>query len=283
MTSALQSESTSGQIKSAPDKVILQVRDLNISYENSRSGVVTKAVEGVSFDINQGEFVSIVGLSGCGKSTFLSAVAGLIPFDSGILNVNGVPVKGPGPDRAVVFQRPSLLPWRTVLENIIYPLELRGIPTRTARERGKEILKLVRLDGFEHFHPRALSGGMQQRTNLARALASDPQLLLLDEPFGALDAITRETMQNELLDIWQRHRKTVLLVTHQIDEAVLLSDRIVIFTERPARIRKEVIIKLQRPRSASIKLDPEFAHLVEKVWTEVNRKSDQNGETEYAI
>jgi NitT/TauT family transport system ATP-binding protein len=283
MTNTLQSESISSQIKSAPDKVILQVRDLNISYENSRSGVVTKAVEGVSFDINQGEFVSIVGLSGCGKSTFLSAVAGLIPFDSGILNVNGVPVKGPGPDRAVVFQRASLLPWRTVLENTIYPLELRGVPSRTARERGKEILKLVRLDGFEHFHPRALSGGMQQRTNLARALASDPQLLLLDEPFGALDAITRETMQNELLDIWQRHRKTVLLVTHQIDEAVLLSDRIVIFTERPARIRKEVIIKLQRPRSASIKLDPEFAHLVEKVWTEVNRKGDQNGETEYAI
>jgi NitT/TauT family transport system ATP-binding protein len=170
-----------------------------------------------------------------------------------------------------------------VLENAIYGLELRGVPGKEAKKRGLEILKLVRLEGFENYHPRALSGGMQQRTNLARALANDPQLLLLDEPFGALDAITRETMQNELLDIWQKHRKTVLLLTHQIDEAVLLSDRIIVFTERPARVRSQVIINLARPRSATIKADPAFAHLVERVWSEVNRIGTETGEAEYVI
>jgi NitT/TauT family transport system ATP-binding protein len=265
------------------DEAMLHIRDLYVSYENSRTGVLTEAVHGVDIDIYPGEFVSIVGLSGCGKSTFLSAVAGLIPYDSGTMRVGGVPVKGPGPDRAVVFQRASLLPWRTVLENTIYGLELRGVPIKEAKERGREILKLVQLTGFENYHPRALSGGMQQRTNLARALTSDPQLLLLDEPFGALDAITREIMQNELLDIWQKHRKTVLFVTHQIDEAVLLSDRIIVFTERPARVRSQVIVTLARPRSAKIKIDPEFAHLVDRVWSEVNRLGSETGEAEYAI
>jgi NitT/TauT family transport system ATP-binding protein len=279
-------------VSSSPDNTVtftkkpqamLHVRNLYVSYENSRTGVLTEAVHGVDIDIFTGEFVSIVGLSGCGKSTFLSAVAGLVPYDRGTLHVGGNPVKGPGPDRAVVFQRASLFPWRTVLENTIYGLELRGVPVKEAKERGMEILKLVRLDGFEHYHPRALSGGMQQRTNLARALASDPQLLLLDEPFGALDAITRETMQNELLDIWQKHRKTVLFVTHQIDEAVLLSDRIIVFTERPARVRSQVIVNLPRPRSAAIKTDPEFAHLVDRVWSEVNRLGTETGEPEYVI
>jgi NitT/TauT family transport system ATP-binding protein len=264
-------------------EAMLHVRDLHVSYENRRTGVLTEAVHGVDLDIFPGEFVSIVGLSGCGKSTFLSAVAGLVPYDRGTLRVDGKTVRGPGPDRSVVFQKASLLPWRTVLENTIYGLELRGVPKKIAKERGLEILKLVRLEGFENYHPKALSGGMQQRTNLARALANDPQLLLLDEPFGALDAITRETMQNELLDIWQKHRKTVLLLTHQIDEAVLLSDRIIVFTERPARIRSQVIINMARPRSASIKTDPEFAHLVERVWSEVNRIGTETGEAEYAI
>jgi len=262
---------------------MMHVRNLCVNYENSRTGELTEAVLNVDIDIFPGEFVTIVGLSGCGKSTFLSAVAGLVPYQSGILEVAGRVVNGPGPDRAVVFQRASLLPWRTVLENVIYGLELRGIPRKEARDRGREILKLVQLEGFENFHPRALSGGMQQRTNLARALASDPDLLLLDEPFGALDAITRETMQNELLDIWQKHRKTVLLVTHQIDEAVLLSDRVIVFTERPARVRKQIVVDLKRPRSSAVKNNPEFLHLVDRIWSEVNRVGFGKEGEEYVI
>jgi NitT/TauT family transport system ATP-binding protein len=251
---------------------VLSARGLQVTYEDPRTGRLTEAVRGVDLDIHPGEFVSIVGLSGCGKSTFLSAVAGLTPYQGGRLSVSGRPVRGPGPDRSVVFQSASLLPWRTVLGNAVYGLELRGVPRKEAEERARGILRLVRLEGFEHFHPRALSGGMQQRANLARALASDPELLLLDEPFAALDAITRETLQNELLEIWQAHRKTVLLVTHQIDEAVLLSDRILVFSERPARVRAEIFVDIPRPRGEADKNSPGFLRVVEEVWAQVNRK-----------
>lgn len=260
----------------------LSTRNFGVSYEDSRTGRLTEAVRGVDLDIAPGEFVSIVGLSGCGKSTFLSAIAGLVPFQEGTLHVSGRPARGPGPDRSVVFQKASLLPWRTVLENASYGLEMRGTPKSEARDRAWEALGLVGLQEFAHFHPRSLSGGMQQRTNLARAIASDPEILLMDEPFSALDAITRETLQNELLSIWQRHRKTVLLVTHQIDEAVLLSDRVVVFTERPAGIRKEFRIDLRRPRTESAKSDPAFALFVERIWAEVNRRTPAR-EVEYAI
>jgi NitT/TauT family transport system ATP-binding protein len=236
----------------------------------------------VDLDIAPGEFVSIVGLSGCGKSTFLSSVAGLTPYQTGSLRIAGNIVKGPGADRAVVFQKASLLPWRSVLENTRYGLELRGVPRKDADARARDALALVGLTDYAHFHPRALSGGMQQRTNLARALASDPQILLMDEPFAALDAITRETLQNELLGIWQRHRKTVLFVTHQIDEAILLSDRVVVFTERPARIRRQFRIDLRRPRTEAAKSDPAFGHLVERIWAEVNRIGEP-AEVDYAI
>jgi NitT/TauT family transport system ATP-binding protein len=261
---------------------VLSARDFGVTYEDQRSGALTEAVRQVDLDIAPGEFVSIVGLSGCGKSTFLSAVAGLVPYQTGSLRIAGKLVNGPGADRAVVFQKASLLPWRTVLENVYYGLELRGVPKKQCEEKGWEALELVGLKEFAHFHPRALSGGMQQRTNLARAIASDPEILLMDEPFAALDAITRETLQNELLDIWQRHRKTVLLVTHQIDEAVLLSDRVIVFSERPARIRRQFSIDLRRPRTEAAKSDPAFAHLVERIWAEVNRIGDRP-EAEYAI
>lgn len=261
---------------------VLSARGFGVTYEDSRRGALTEAVRGVDLDIAPGEFVSIVGMSGCGKSTFLSAVAGLVPYQDGTLEIAGNKVVGPGPDRAVVFQKASLLPWRTVLDNLIYGLELRGIPRKEAVERAGPILELVGLQEFAHFHPRALSGGMQQRANLGRALVSDPAILLMDEPFAALDAITRGTLQNELLSIWQRHRKTVLLVTHQIDEAVLLSDRVIVFSERPARIRKEFRIDLRRPRTEAAKSDPAFAHLVEKIWVEVNRRGEAP-EEEYAI
>lgn len=261
---------------------VLSARNFGVTYEDSRSGALTEAVRGVDLDIAPGEFVSIVGMSGCGKSTFLSAVAGLVPYQDGDLSIDGNRVRGPGPDRAVVFQKASLLPWRTVLDNLVYGLELRGVPRKEAVARAEPILDLVGLREFAHFHPRALSGGMQQRANLARALVSDPAILLMDEPFAALDAITRGTLQNELLSIWERHRKTVLLVTHQIDEAVLLSDRVIVFSERPARIRKEFRIDLRRPRTEAAKSDPAFAHLVERIWVEVNRRGEVLQE-EYAI
>jgi len=252
---------------------MLAVRDLIITYENSKTGELTQAVSGVSLDIKPGEFVSIVGLSGCGKSSFLSAVAGLIKPVSGSMAVAGKRIDGPGPDRSVVFQKATLLPWRTVQDNVIYGLELRGIPKKEARLRAEKYLDLVQLRGFEHFHPAALSGGMQQRVNLARALVTDPHLLLLDEPFAALDAITRENMQNELLSIWNVTRKTVLMVTHQIDEAVLLSDRVIVFSDRPAHIVTEIKVNLPRPRTQEARFCEEFDRLIKEVFGLIHKSS----------
>jgi NitT/TauT family transport system ATP-binding protein len=259
------------------DAPILDVHDLVVTYENAGNGELTRAVSQVSLRIEPGEFVTIVGLSGCGKSTFLSAVAGLIRPVSGTIDVAGKRVSGPGPDRAVVFQRPSLLPWRTVVDNIIYGLELRGVGRNEAKRRAKAYIELVQLEGVEHFHPHALSGGMQQRVNLARALVCDPALLLLDEPFAALDAITRETMQRELLSIWEKTRKTVLMVTHQIDEAVLLSDRVIVFSDRPARIVEEIVIDIDRPRDAAVRSSPAFAAATDRLWSLILASAVQRG------
>ncbi|GAB4068547.1 ABC transporter ATP-binding protein [Ancylobacter sonchi] len=244
----------------------LAATGVSIAYTNSSTGEVTPAVSQIDLTVAKGEFVSIVGLSGCGKSSFLNAVAGLTAISGGTLVAGGVPITRPGPDRAVVFQRPSLLPWRTVLGNVIYGLELQGIPKREAHRRAAAYIDLVQLGGVEHFYPAALSGGMQQRVNLARALVCDPDILLLDEPFGALDAITRETMQKELLGIWETTRKTVLMVTHQIDEAILLSDRILVFSDRPARILAEIVVELPRPRPANVKALPAFTRLETRIW-----------------
>lgn len=247
------------------ETILLDVRDIVVAFENPKTGEQTRAVDGVNLSARQGEFVSIVGLSGCGKSSFLNAVAGLVAPIAGEILVAGRHIKGPGPDRAVVFQRPSLLPWRTVIDNIIYGLELRGIRRDEAKHRAARYLDLVRLSGVEHLYPRALSGGMQQRVNLARALICDPDLLLLDEPFGALDAITRETMQNELLTIWETTRKTVLMVTHQIDEAVLLSDRVIVFSQRPARVVAEIVIDIARPRHDATRKTNRFDALTNEI------------------
>lgn len=252
------------------DAPSLQVKDLVITYENQKTGERTEAVSGVSLDIAPGEFVTVVGLSGCGKSSFLNAVAGLIKPSVGSISVAGRQVTKPGGDRSVVFQKATLLPWRTVLDNITYGLDLRGVPKAEARRRADSLIDLVQLRGFEHFYPPALSGGMQQRVNLARALVTDPYLLLLDEPFAALDAITREAMQSELLSIWDQTRKSVLMVTHQIDEAVLLSDRVIVFSNRPARIVAEIRISLPRPRTASARYDAVFDDLVRQIFSYIN-------------
>lgn len=261
----------------------LSVKNLYLGYENLSTGTVTNAVEDISIDIKPGEFVTIVGLSGCGKSTFLNAIAGIIKPSKGTIAINEKPVNGPGQDRTVVFQKASLLPWRSVVGNITYGLELRGIKKEEAISRAQECIELVRLQGFEHFYANQLSGGMQQRVNLARALVCEPEVLLLDEPFAALDAITRESMQNELLQIWEKTKKTVLMVTHQIDEAVLLSDRVIIFSAKPAKILKEIPINLPRPRTPGVRNSVDFDYVSKKIWSHIYSSAGKEGEIEYAI
>jgi NitT/TauT family transport system ATP-binding protein len=226
-----------------------------------------EALRGIDIAVEQGEFISVVGPSGCGKTTFLRMVAGLEPVTSGTILLDGQAVSGPGGNRGFVFQNDSLLPWRTVLANALIGPEVAGKVGPKERQRTLDLLKLVGLSGFENYHPRQLSGGMRQRVNLARALAIDPDVLLMDEPFASLDAQTREIMQTELLRIWEQGRKTVLFVTHQIDEAVFLSDRVLVFARRPGRLQATVEIDLPRPRSLALKRTPEFIAYVDRIWT----------------
>jgi len=221
----------------------------------------------VSLSVGDGEFMAIVGPSGCGKTSLMSIVAGLLPFDAGTVSIDGNPIKGPGVDRAVVFQHASLLPWRTVTGNIRYGMELqRRFDESTMKERTEYFTKLVGLGGFERHYPSELSGGMQQRTNLARALAADPVVLLMDEPFAALDAQTREFMQSELLKIWAQAKKTVLFITHQINEAVYLADRVAVLSSRPGRLKGLFTIPFGRPRTLSLKRDPKFLEIEDQIW-----------------
>ncbi|MFO1266924.1 MAG: ABC transporter ATP-binding protein [Rubrivivax sp.] len=228
----------------------------------------------VTLRIAEGEFVCICGPSGCGKTTLLNVMAGLLTYDEGSLRVGGVPVNGPGVSRSMVFQHASLLPWRTVAGNVRYGMEMqRRFDGRTMDERTAHFIKLVGLAGFEHRYPAELSGGMQQRVNLARALATDPEVLLMDEPFAALDAQTREFMQAELLKIWSRAGKTVVFITHQIDEAVYLADRVVVMGTRPGRITGEFEIPLERPRTLAVKRDPRFLELGDRIWSLIEREA----------
>ena len=247
--------------------VKLEARDIRLEYHQPRTNSRLVALDGVNLQVCDGEFVSIVGPSGCGKTTFLSVVDGLIPASSGRILVDGEVVTQPGPDRAVVFQDASLLPWRTVLNNVVYGLECRGMGMVKARERAQRFIDLVGLKGFEQHYPHELSGGMQQRVNLARALVTDPKVLLMDEPFAALDAQTREVMQEELLHIWLKARKTVLFITHQIDEAIYLSDRVVVFSGRPGRVKDIIDVAIERPRRLCVKREPRFHALEDRIWS----------------
>lgn len=232
----------------------------------------TQALADITFDVQPGQFVTIVGPSGCGKTTFLMAVAGLVKTSSGTIAIDGNIVKKPGPDRAVVFQDPNLLPWRTVLKNIEYGLQLRGQRKAEARATAMTFIEMVGLSGFEHHYPRQLSGGMRQRVNVARALATNPEVLLLDEPFAALDAQTREYMQSELLNIWSNAKKTALFITHQIDEAIYLSDRVIVFGRQPARVRADISIDLDRPRGLEVKKTAKFAAYEDQIWKIINEE-----------
>ena len=229
----------------------------------TRGGEAVEALADVSLEARRNEFVCLVGPSGCGKSTLLRLVAGLLAPSGGAVSIGGSPVTEPRADTGIVFQAPTLLPWATILDNVLFPVDMMGRLDRAARERAHALLELVGLAGFEAKYPRELSGGMQQRAGICRALVHDPDILLMDEPFGALDALTRDRLNMELLRIWQRDRKTVVLVTHSIAEAVLLSDRVIVMSERPSRVVEEVTIDLPRPRDPSrTREDPAFGDYV---------------------
>jgi NitT/TauT family transport system ATP-binding protein len=243
----------------------IQGRNVNLTFRPPNRGPV-RALHGFDIDINEGEFLSIVGPSGCGKSTFLNVLLGLIKPDSGDLTLRGRRIDGPGTDRAMVFQEFGLLPWRTVAHNVGLGLELKGVPAEKRRQISARFIDMVGLSGFEAHYPHELSGGMKQRVGLARALATDPDVLLMDEPFAALDAQTRDLMQAELLRIWQAAKKTVLFVTHQIDEAIYLSDRVVVMTKRPGHAKKIFDVALPRPRDYEMRVAREFNDLKLDIW-----------------
>ncbi len=245
----------------------LDIEHLTKRYRVERDERDVLALSDVSLSVPEGEFMAIVGPSGCGKTTLLNIVAGLLPYDAGTVSIDGKRVSGPGVDRAVVFQHASLLPWRTVAGNVRYGMEMQKRFDRAVMsQRADHFIKLVGLAGFERHYPSELSGGMQQRVNLARATAADPLVLLMDEPFAALDAQTRETMQAELLKIWAEAHKTVLFITHQINEAVYLADRVAVLSPRPGRLKDVVTIPFERPRPLSLKREPRFLEVEDAIW-----------------
>ena len=231
-----------------------------------RRGEPLPVLTDISFAIADLEFVAIVGPSGCGKSTFLRIVDGLIVPDAGTIRIDGRETNGAGHGRGMVFQSFDLFPWRTALGNVEFGLQMMDVPRRERRERAQHWIEAVKLKGFEHAYPHQLSGGMQQRVGIARALAVEPEVLLMDEPFGALDVQTRDLLQDELLAIWQQKRKTVLFVTHSIEEAIYLADRVVIFTARPARIDRVLEVPFPRPRTEDMKSSPTFVELRREIW-----------------
>lgn len=243
---------------------------LGVTLSNRRR-TAAEILRDVNVAIRPGEFVSLVGASGCGKTTLLKTLAGLLDASSGSVLIDGEPVSGPDRDRAVVFQQDGLYPWRTVLRNVRLGLEIAGVPKGDANERSRDVLRLVGLEGRENHYPHELSGGMKQRVNLARALVLEPKILFMDEPFAALDAQTRELMQRELLDLWTRLTATVVFVTHQIDEAIYLADRVVVLSSNPGRVKTTIPIDYQRPRELSLKRSASFGKLENRIWKAIEQ------------
>jgi NitT/TauT family transport system ATP-binding protein len=247
----------------ADDQYPLVAQDVHHSFETTGGHIL--ALAGISLSIRNGEFVAVVGPSGCGKTTLLRLLAGLLRPTRGNILFRGQPLNGPRPEIGFVFQQPTLLPWRSALDNVGLPLEIRHVARDERHRRAQTLLDMVGLAGFEARQPRELSGGMQQRVAIARALAYDPAIMLMDEPFGALDALTREQMNLELLRLWREHRRTVVLVTHSISEAVFLADRVLVLTHRPGHIAAEVVVSLPRPRTLGMMGTPEFAMISHQV------------------
>ncbi len=246
---------------------MIRVRGLSkefTTFDNGGGGVL--ALSNIDFEVRDNEFITVIGPSGCGKTTLLRIIAGLIPYDQGEVTIDGRPVTGPGPERAMVFQNFALMPWADIMTNVSFGLEIRGTPKEQCRDTAKELIKLVGLEGFEQRLPKELSGGMQQRVGLARALAVNPQILLMDEPFGSLDEQTRRLLQEGLLSLWERERKTVVFITHSMDEAVMLGDRVMLMTPRPGRVKEMIDIPLPRPRSREVEKSSTFLEVKEYLW-----------------
>jgi NitT/TauT family transport system ATP-binding protein len=249
----------------------IEITDLAVAF--SRAGRTVEALRRITLMTTPGEFVALLGPSGCGKSTLLNAVAGFVRPTTGRVTVDGLAVTGPGADRGVVFQQHSLFPWKTVLGNVEFGLRMRGVDRTERTSQALAYLNLVGLTGFERAYPRELSGGMQQRVGIARVLVNRPRVMLMDEPFGALDAQTRLTMQELLLGVWREVRTTILFVTHDIDEALFLADRVAVMTARPGEIRDLLEVKLARPRAAAIITTAEFMALKARVLAQVREES----------
>jgi NitT/TauT family transport system ATP-binding protein len=261
------------------DERIVELQAVSKSFYKTikHSSTELKALTDVTLSIRENEFISIIGPSGCGKTTLLKMIDGLLPYDSGEILIKGRKVTAPGPERAVVFQTFALLPWRTVLANVEFSLELRRVPKEERARTAREYIKRVGLADFENHYPHELSGGMQQRAGLARALAVNPMILLMDEPFGSVDAQTRQLLQEELLELWQREQKTVIFVTHSMDEAVYLSDRVVVMTPRPGRVAEILDVPLPRPRVAEdVRRDPRFVDLTNYIWDSLKKAMENH-------
>lgn len=235
-----------------------------VGRNDSDAGVL--ALDDLDFEVRDNEFLTVIGPSGCGKTTLLRIIAGLIPYDRGDVSIHGESVTGPGPDRAVVFQHFALMPWADVMTNVAFGLEIRGLAKNEREAKVARLIKLVGLEGFERRLPKELSGGMQQRVGLARALAVDPQILLMDEPFGSLDEQTRRLLQEGLLRIWEQERKTVVFITHSMEEAVMLGDRVMLMTPRPGRIKEIIDVPLVRPRGRELEKSATFVETKEYLW-----------------
>ncbi len=264
-----------GETGSAPEAAAAMIEIVRVSQTFQTSGRHNHlAISDISLTVEDGAFVSILGPSGCGKSTLLYIVGGFVNPTEGVAKVRGSAITGPGPDRGPVFQEFALFPWKNVLGNVMYGLRQQGVPRAEAEAQSRRLIEMVGLKGFEKFYPKELSGGMKQRVAIARTLAYGPAVLLMDEPFGALDAHTRTRLQNDLLNIWERDRKTVLFVTHSVDEAVFLSDKVVVMTRAPGRLKQIVEIELPRPRRrADLLLDPRY----QKYVVDIERLIDDTG------
>ena len=256
-------------------KMYIDIESVDKSFVTI-SGAKIDAIKGLSFGVKESEFVTIVGPSGCGKSTLLRLIAGLITPSKGTITIGGQKVKGPAKKLGFVFQKPILFDWYKVLDNVLVPVDFAGLQKKDYITDAKTLLQLVELEGFEDKYPRELSGGMQQRVAIARALILDPDLLIMDEPFGALDALTRDTLNLELLRIWENKKKTVVFVTHDIQEAILLADRVIVFSDRPAKVTADIHIDLPRPRTIEVKSNKRFGEYAVEVYNLIAKKLNRN-------